>query len=255
MATDYKVERSISAIFSTEEQVNRVIHRLLDRNISRDHLSVMGRNFQTETRISGFLTKRDVIISGLKSGAIFGSLFGSFLALLSGVGVLFIPFIGPVVAAGPLGAILLGATSGALAGSAGAGLVSVLMAYGMPEEKATLYQTRLKAGDFMVVAETSADRTGEIQILLESEGGEEIHINQQALPLPCPSNCESIDDLSPEIRSHLSREAQQEFMSHYNTVLKQSDDAIKAEEAAWDYIRERYAEDENGVWSRVKVMA
>jgi hypothetical protein len=63
-----------------------------------------------------------VIFGGLRSGAIFGSLFGSFLALLSGVGVLFIPFVGPVVAAGPLGALLLGAASGAIAGSAGAGL-------------------------------------------------------------------------------------------------------------------------------------
>jgi hypothetical protein len=73
----------------------------------------MGRNFQSKTRISGFITKLNVILGGLRTGAIFGSLFGSFLSLLTGIGVLFIPFLGPVVAARPIGALLLGAASSA----------------------------------------------------------------------------------------------------------------------------------------------
>lgn len=108
-------ERSISAIFKNREQIDAVIRRLLDRGISRDDISVIGQNFHSETKIAGFITKKDVILGGLKQGAIFGSLFGSALALLSGVGVLFVPFIGTLVAAGPLGAALLGAASGAIA--------------------------------------------------------------------------------------------------------------------------------------------
>ncbi len=65
----------------------------------------MGRNFQSETRIAGFISKKDVIFGGLRTGAV----FGSFLSLLTGVGVLFIPFVGPILAAGPIGAVLLGA--------------------------------------------------------------------------------------------------------------------------------------------------
>jgi hypothetical protein len=140
MTDAYKAERTISAVFKEEEQLDGVVRRLMERGVPQDHISVMGKNFQSKTRIAGFITKKDVIFGGLRSGAIFGSLFGSFLALLSGVGVLFIPFVGPVVAAGPLGALLLGAASGAIAGSAGAGLVSALVAWGMPEEKATIYQ-------------------------------------------------------------------------------------------------------------------
>ncbi|HCF26391.1 MAG TPA: hypothetical protein DEV81_04085, partial [Cyanobacteria bacterium UBA11049] len=90
-------ERSVSAIFKNREQVDSVIRRLLDRGISRDDISVIGKNFHSETKIAGFITKRDVILGGLKQGAIFGSLFGSALALLSGVGVLFVPFIGTLV--------------------------------------------------------------------------------------------------------------------------------------------------------------
>ena len=251
--SEYKAERTISAVFKEQEQVDKVVRRLLDRGVSRDHISVMGNNFQSETRISGFITKKDVIFGGLRSGAIFGSLFGSLLGLLSGVGVLFIPFVGPVVAAGPIGAALLGAASGALAGSAGAGLASVLMTLGMPKEKAAVYETRLKAGEFIVMAEVPADKSGEISLLLESAGGEETHTSEVALPRACSGNCNGAEDLAPEVRSHLSETAQKTFIERYNSVFDETKDESKAEEAAWNAIHQQYEEDENGVWSKQKV--
>ncbi|BAY81972.1 hypothetical protein NIES267_14500 [Calothrix parasitica NIES-267] len=253
--SDYKAERTVSAVFKEQEQVDSVIRRLLDRNVSRDHISVMGNNFQSETRISGFISKKDVIFGGLRSGAIFGSLFGSLLGLLSGVGVLFIPFVGPVVAAGPIGGALLGAASGALAGSAGAGLASVLVTLGMPKEKAAIYETRLKAGEFIVMAEVPTDKTGEISLLMESAGGEEVHASEAALPRACPGKCNSAEDLAPEVRSHLSEDAQKTFIERYNNVLDELNDESKAEEAAWNAVHEKYEEDENGFWSKQKVNA
>lgn len=250
MPDDYKAERTISAVFKKEEELDGVIRRLLDRGVPRDHISVMGKNFQSKTRIAGFITKKDVILGGLRNGAIFGSLFGSFLSLLTGVGILFIPFVGPVVAAGPLGAVLLGAASGAIAGSAGAGLVSVLAALGMPEDKATIYQTRVEAGEFLVMAEVPANKSGEFQLLLESAGGEEISTSDMTLPRPCPGKCNSPADLSPEVRSHLSDEAQKTFIERYNTAFDETNDEMKAETAAWDAIHKQYEENENGVWSK-----
>ncbi|MEJ1929280.1 ChaB family protein [Nostoc sp. NIES-2111] len=249
----YQAERTISTVFKEQKQVDDAIRRLLDRGVPRDHISVMGRNFQSETRIAGFITKRDVILGGLRTGAIFGSLFGSFLSLLTGVGVLFIPFVGPIVAAGPISALLLGAASGAIAGSAGAGLVSVLTTLGMPEDKATIYQTRLQAGEFLLLAEVPSDRTGEFQLLLESAGGEEINTIDKTLARPCPGPCNSPEDLSPEVRSHLSQEAQRTFIERYNNVLNETSDEFTAEQAAWEAVHQKFDEDENGVWSRAKV--
>ncbi|MBD2344613.1 ChaB family protein [Anabaena subtropica] len=249
----YQAERTISAVFKEQKQVDDVIRRLLDRGVPRDHISVMGRNFQSETRIAGFITKRDVIWGGLRTGAIFGSLFGSFLSLLTGVGVLFIPFVGPIVAAGPISALLLGAASGAIAGSAGAGLVSVLTTLGMPEDKATIYQTRLQAGEFLLLTEVPSDRSGEFQLLLESAGGEEISTIDKTLTRPCPGPCNSPEDLSPEVRSHLSQEAQSTFIERYNGVLNETSDEFTAEQAAWEAIHQKFDEDENGVWSKAKV--
>ncbi|WP_017655264.1 ChaB family protein [Fortiea contorta] len=249
----YQAERTISVVFKEQKQIDDVIRRLLDRGVPRDNISVLGRNFQSETRIAGFITKKDVILGGLKSGAIFGSLFGSFLSLLTGVGVLFIPFLGPIVAAGPISAVLLGAASGAIAGSAGAGLVSALTTLGMPEDKAAVYQTRLQAGEFLLMAEVPSDRAGEFQLLLESAGGEEIHTTETTLARPCSGPCNSANDLSPEVRAHLSPEAQRTFIERYNSVLNETSDEFTAEQRAWEAVRQQFDEDENGVWSKAKV--
>ncbi|MBF2067889.1 MAG: ChaB family protein [Calothrix sp. C42_A2020_038] len=250
--SEYQAERTISAVFKNQNQVNDVVQRLIDRGVPKDYISVMGRNFQSETRIAGFITKRDVILGGLRQGALFGSFFGSLLGLLTGVGVLFVPFLGTIVAGGPIGAVLLGAASGAIAGSAGAGLVSALVTLGMPEDKAAIYQTRLQAGDFLVMAEVPANRSGEYQLLIEGAGGEEVHTLEKALPRACKGDCNSIEDLAPEVRSHLSEEAQNTFMQAYNTTIKESNDESKAEQAAWQAVHQKFDEDEKGVWSKAK---
>ena len=255
MAEEYKAERTVTAVLKEEQQVDNVVRRLIDRGVPQDHISVMGQNFQSKTRIAGFISKKDVILGGLRTGAVFGSLFGSLLSLFTGVGVLFIPFIGSVVAAGPITSVLLGAATGAIAGSAGAGLASALTTLGMPKEKATIYETRVKAGEFLLMAEVPANKTGEYQLLIESAGGEEIHINEATLPRPCPGKCNDAADLSPEIRSHLSEAAQQEFITAYNSVLAETDDETKAEHQAWATIKDKYEEDEDGVWTKAKVNA
>ena len=255
MSETYKAERTITAVLKEEEQVDKVVRRLIDRGVAQDHISVMGQNFQSQTRISGFISKKDVVLGGLRTGAVFGSLFGSLLSLFTGMGVLFIPFIGSVVAAGPITSVLLGAASGAIAGSAGAGLASALATLGMPKEKAAVYETRVKAGEFLLMAEVPADRSGEYQLLIESGGGEEIHVNESTLPRACSGQCNNAEDLSPEIRSHLSEAAQQDFIQRYNAVLNETDDESKAEQQAWSVIKDKYEEDDNGVWSKEKVSA
>lgn len=255
MADEYRAERTVSAVFQAEEQLDQAVRRLLDRNVPQDHISVMGKNFTTQSRISGFVSKKDVILGGLRTGGLFGSLFGSVLALLTGIGAIWIPFVGWVVAGGPIGAALLGAATGAIAGGAGAGLASALSTLGMPEDKATIYQTRLQAGEFVLMAEVPADKSGEIQMLLESVGGEEVHTSEMTLPRACLGRCNSAEELSPEVRSHLSPAAQQTFIERYNQIFDDTQDPVKAEQAAWETVHQQYEEDENGVWSKQKVEA
>ncbi|MGB3510773.1 MAG: ChaB family protein [Microcoleaceae cyanobacterium] len=129
----------------------------------------------------------------------------------------------------------------------------VLTTLGMPEDKAAIYEIRLKTGEFQVMAEVPADKSGEYQLLMESAGGEEVHVSEQILPRACAGRCNSPDDLSPEVRSHLSENARESFIDRYNFVLGETEDQLKAEQAAWEKIYQEFEEDENGVWSKQKV--
>ncbi len=225
---------------------------MLARGVPKDYISIIGRNFQSEARITGFLTKKDVILDGMTSGAIYCSLFGSILSLVAGVGVLFIPFLGAVVAAGPLGAALLGATSGALYGALGAGLGSLLISLGMPQDKAAIYQTRLQAGEFLLVVEVPADKSGEIFLLLQAAGGEEVATTDMQIPRQPEGQLTSKEQISPELRASLSDEAQSAFMETYNQTLAESQDNTNALIKAWKRIKNMFERDETGTYSNRK---
>jgi len=245
-------QKCVSATFKEEKKLQDAVQRLLNRGVPKDNISIIGRNFQSEARITGFLTKKDVIVDGLTTGAIYGSLFGSALGLLTGIGVLFVPFLGAVVAAGPLGAALLGATSGALYGALGAGLGSALMSLGMPQDKAAIYQTRVQAGEFLLVVEVPEEKSGEIFLLLQSAGGEEVAITDMSIPQQPEGELATQEQISPEIKADLSEEAQQTFVEAYNQSLSESKEKTNALLKAWERIKHLFERDEKGIFSKRK---
>ena len=244
--------KSVSAVFKRQEDARNIVQQLVNQDVPKEKISLMGRNFHTETKISGFITKKDIILDGLASGAIYGSLFGSLLTLLTGVGVLFIPFVGTVAAAGPLGAALLGITEGALFGALGAGLGSALISLGMPEDKAAIYQTRLQAGEFLLVAEVAEEKAEDIVSLLEGAGGEEVAVTDMVIPQQPDGELSSSDDISPEMKANMSEEAQKTFVDAHNESLRSEEPDENAIHKAWDKVKETFDRDEKGNYAQQK---
>jgi hypothetical protein len=244
--------KTVSTIFKEQKKMEEAIQTLIDRSLPKDNISIIG-NLQSETRICGFVTKKELILDGLAMGAIYGSLFGSILGLLTGVGVLFIPVLGTMVVAGPLGAALLGAASGAIYGSFGAGLGSALITMGMPEEKAAIYEKRLKAGEFLVLVEVPQEKTNELVSLLERIGAEEVAITNTKIPRQPEGELADTQQISPEIKANLSQEAQKNFVEAYNQSLKESKDKNNALYKAWKRIKNLFDRDEKGIYSKRKV--
>ncbi|RPI29109.1 MAG: DUF2382 domain-containing protein [Chloroflexota bacterium] len=83
-------------------------------------------------------------------------MLGGLGGLLVGLGLLAIPGIGPVLAAGPIVTTLAGAGVGAAAG----GLVGALVNAGIPSEQAEMYVEGVKQGGTLVTVTTSDDRAG-----------------------------------------------------------------------------------------------
>jgi hypothetical protein len=87
-------------------------------------------------------------VSDTATGAGIGGALGGGAGLLAGLGLLAIPGLGPVVAAGWLAATAVGVAAGAVAG----GLVGALVDAGVDREHAEVYSEAVRRGGTMVTA-------------------------------------------------------------------------------------------------------
>lgn len=113
---------------------------------------------------------------GAATGAASGAVVGGVLGWLSGIGMLAIPGIGPLIAAGPIVSALAGAGAVGVVG----GIVGALAGMGIPEYEAKRYEGRVKHGgillsvhcdshDWVKRAEEIFKRTGAEDIASASE--------------------------------------------------------------------------------------
>jgi len=105
--------------------------------------------------------------SGVAKGAATGGVLGAGAGLLTGLGLLAIPGIGPVVAAGWLGATVIGAATGAVAGGAVGGLVGALTEAGVPEEEAHVYSEGVRRGGTLLSVRVADARASDVEMALE----------------------------------------------------------------------------------------
>lgn len=102
------------------------------------------------------------------SGAGVGAAVGGTGGLLAGLGLMAIPGVGPVVAAGWLAATAAGVAVGAVAGGAVGGLVGAMTDSGVPEREAHLYAEGVRRGGTVVSARVADDLAPRAQAALDS---------------------------------------------------------------------------------------
>jgi hypothetical protein len=100
---------------------------------------------------------------GAGAGAVIGGVGG----LLAGLGLLAIPGVGPVVAAGWLASTAVGAVAGAVVGGAAGGLVGALQREGVSEEDANVYAEGVRRGGTLVSAKVHDDQVIDAEAALD----------------------------------------------------------------------------------------
>ncbi len=83
---------------------------------------------------------------GTTAGATSGAIIGGALGWLVSAGLLVIPGLGPVMAAGPLVATIAGVGAGGVVG----GIVGALIGMGVPEYEAKRYEGRIRGGGILL---------------------------------------------------------------------------------------------------------
>jgi hypothetical protein len=114
---------------------------------------------------------------GAVAGAGSGVILGGALGWLAGIGALAIPGVGPLIAAGPIVAMLTGAGAAGIIG----GLTGALVGAGIPEYVARRYEGRVRKGGILLSVHCDdQDWTNRAKRLLTETGAEEISATGEA---------------------------------------------------------------------------
>lgn len=108
---------------------------------------------------------------GAGKGATTGGLIGGGAGLLAGLGMLAIPGLGPVVAAGWLVSTAVGAAIGAVAGGATGGILGALKDAGHTDEEAHVYAEGVRRGGSLVSVRVDDNDAMRVEGLLKTSRG------------------------------------------------------------------------------------
>lgn len=159
----------ISRLYDDYSDAARAVSALESAGVAHDNISIVANNSEgwysddnrtaTRTRRGGRIDRDadgvDDRTEGAAAGAGIGAALGGTAGLLAGLGLLAIPGIGPVVAAGWLAST----AALAVAGGAAGGLIGGLTQSGVSEEDANVYAEGVRRGGTLVTARVpDADR-------------------------------------------------------------------------------------------------
>ncbi|WP_421383768.1 general stress protein [Bacillus salacetis] len=157
----------IGGVFRNQEEAIRAIEALHDLGYSKEDISIFAKDNddvkEIEHETDSHVTESDSgrgknAGKGFGIGAGTGGVLGGIAGIIAEVGLLTIPGVGVLAAAGPLATAL----SGAAIGAGGGGLVGALTGAGIPEEHAKEYEGHLNKGHIVVLVDADEDRRDKV---------------------------------------------------------------------------------------------
>lgn len=139
---------TVSALFDTYASASNAVSALEAAGIPYSDISIVANNSDNWHKGDGSSKAADEAGTGAGIGAALGGVGG----LLTGLGLMAIPGVGPVVAAGWLVSTAAGAITGAAVGGAAGGIIGGLTASGVSERDAHVYAEGVRRGGTLVTA-------------------------------------------------------------------------------------------------------
>ena len=156
------------AICKTHEEAENAVKELQKSGFDMKKLSIVGKGYHTEEQVVGFYHTGDRMKHWGKLGAFWGGLWG----ILFGAGFFLIPGVGPIIAAGPLVASIVGGLEGAVAFGGLSALGAGLYSMGIPKDSVINYESSIKSDKFLLVVHGSGDEMAKAKDILKSAGHE-----------------------------------------------------------------------------------
>lgn len=160
--------KTITRLFDDYSDAANAVRELESLGVPHDDLSVIGNNVDKAHGRHDGVDIDDVndhgdVSRGVSTGAALGGVGG----LLAGLGLLAIPGLGPIVAAGWLAATAVGAGIGAAGGAATGGIVGALKNAGHTDDEAHVYSEGVRRGGTLVSARVADALVPEAEAVLQ----------------------------------------------------------------------------------------
>jgi len=143
---------TISRLYDNHNEAQKAVKRLEAAGVPHSDISIVANNsdswFSADKKVDRDRDGVDDRAEGAGKGAGIGAGVGGTAGLLAGLGLLAIPGLGPVVAAGWLAATAVGAAAGEATG----GIVGALTEAGVSTEEAHSYAEGVRRGGTLVSA-------------------------------------------------------------------------------------------------------
>ena len=155
---------TVTGFFDTYDAASAAVNALEASGVSHSDISIVANN--TDDRHAAVRDSNAAEDAGKGAGV--GAAVGGLGGLLAGLGMMAIPGVGPVVAAGWLVATAVGAGAGAAVGGAAGGLIGSMTAAGVPERDAHVYAEGVRRGGTLVTARVDDARASDAKAILQS---------------------------------------------------------------------------------------
>lgn len=139
--------QTLTGLFDRYDDARRAVQDLEAAGVAHRDISLVANDVRGAHR-----DQLEPAAQDAGAGAGIGAAVGGLGGLLAGLGLLAIPGVGPVVAAGWLAATVAGAAGGAVIGAAAGGIVGALTQAGVPEADAHVYAEGVRRGGTLVTA-------------------------------------------------------------------------------------------------------
>lgn len=159
------MSRTITRLFDDYSDASAAVRDLEALGISHDDISIVANNTHGHhgAHDGEGVNDHGDVSRGTSTGALLGGAGG----LLAGLGLLAIPGLGPIVAAGWLAATAAGAGIGAIGGAATGGLVGALKNAGHTDEEANVYSEGVRRGGTLVSAKVDDAQVTQAEAVLD----------------------------------------------------------------------------------------
>lgn len=153
--------------FKRREDVEDTLRELRDANFDMSKVSLIARNVDAVEGTDD-INQGNEAKEGAAAGATTGTVLGGIGGFLVGVGLLAVPGVGPILAAGAEINALAATLAGAGIGAASGGIIGALVGMGIPEDRAREYNDRVKAGEYLLMVSGTEQDIRRIESILHN---------------------------------------------------------------------------------------